>query len=172
MLQYNTDLFDKAHVARLAEHLTAFYTAAASAPQKRISELPLMSANERRLLVEEWNTTVMPVPNGRKQIQSQAVVGRYLANISLGGLRFLNWRQHLLFSRLPARMLCPRTDILNDILNGSNPMSRVPARAVRGPGGEAAGGCRGVRDSAGNIPWRNVDLPDAQRASEPARSCH
>jgi non-ribosomal peptide synthetase component F len=63
--QYNTDLFEKAHVARLADHLTAFYAAASRSPQNRISELPLMSANERRLIVEEWNTTTMTMPNGK-----------------------------------------------------------------------------------------------------------
>jgi hypothetical protein len=46
-------------------------------------------------------------------------VGRYSACMSLVGLWFLNWRQHLLCPRLPACMLCPRPGILNSIHNGS-----------------------------------------------------
>ena len=53
--EYSTDLFEAATVARLASHYAALLRAAAGSPDRRLSDLPLLSAGERRQLAVEWN---------------------------------------------------------------------------------------------------------------------
>src|SRR5258708_270728 len=54
-LQYNTDLFETATIARMAAHLHTLLEGTVN-PQVRLSELPLLSAEERRTL-KNWNRT-------------------------------------------------------------------------------------------------------------------
>ncbi|MBD0695624.1 amino acid adenylation domain-containing protein [Streptomyces sp. CBMA123] len=56
-LEYRTDLFDAATVAALADRLARLLTAAAGAPDTPIGRLPLVSAEERRRALIEWNRT-------------------------------------------------------------------------------------------------------------------
>ncbi len=49
-LNYSTDLFDRATIARLAAHLVALAAAAAAAPERPLGELPILSAEEEREL--------------------------------------------------------------------------------------------------------------------------
>ncbi|MFP2934550.1 non-ribosomal peptide synthetase, partial [Pyxidicoccus sp. 3LG] len=57
---YNTDLFDAATVARMAEHLGSLLEAIAGNPTQRLSELPLLGEDERRQLLVQWNQTAAP----------------------------------------------------------------------------------------------------------------
>ncbi|RYZ40514.1 MAG: amino acid adenylation domain-containing protein, partial [Myxococcaceae bacterium] len=61
-LEYNTDLFDAATVARWAEHLDVLLTAAVAHPETRVKSLPLMSEAERHLLLVDWNATHRDYP--------------------------------------------------------------------------------------------------------------
>lgn len=63
-MQYNTDLFDAAHVACLADHLVAFIGDCGANPLKKISEASLMSRAEQKLVLHQWNSTEMKVPEG------------------------------------------------------------------------------------------------------------
>ncbi|HYP53657.1 MAG TPA: MupA/Atu3671 family FMN-dependent luciferase-like monooxygenase, partial [Pyrinomonadaceae bacterium] len=63
-VEYNTDLFDAATIARLAEHFRTLLEAAASRPDTRVSELPLLSGDERARLLVEWNDTRAEFPEG------------------------------------------------------------------------------------------------------------
>ncbi len=63
-LEYATDLFDAATVGRMAEHFRVLLARAAAHPDRRISELSLLSDGERRLVVEQWNATDRPHPAG------------------------------------------------------------------------------------------------------------
>jgi amino acid adenylation domain-containing protein len=63
-LEHATDLFDAATIVRMAEHLRVFLEAAAAAPETAIDDLPLMPAAERELVVEQWNATAAPFPEG------------------------------------------------------------------------------------------------------------
>ena len=54
---YSTELFDAATIERMAGHLAALLEAAAEDPDRRLSELPLLTERERRQLVVEWNAT-------------------------------------------------------------------------------------------------------------------
>ncbi|HEX2090982.1 MAG TPA: amino acid adenylation domain-containing protein, partial [Longimicrobiaceae bacterium] len=63
--EYSTDLFDRSTVERMLEHLRVFLEAAVADPDQRISRLPLLSAPERRQLLEVWNQVEGAYPSGR-----------------------------------------------------------------------------------------------------------
>jgi amino acid adenylation domain-containing protein/non-ribosomal peptide synthase protein (TIGR01720 family) len=58
--EYSTDLFDESTIARMSEHLKTLLSAIANDPERRISELPLMTAQELNTVVREWNHTETP----------------------------------------------------------------------------------------------------------------
>ena len=60
-LEYNTDLFEAATIARMSTHLRTLLEAIVSNPDERISRLPLMSAGERRRVLFDWNDTQIRV---------------------------------------------------------------------------------------------------------------
>jgi amino acid adenylation domain-containing protein len=59
IFQYNTDLFDRTTIARMAQHFVNLLHAIASDPELRLMELQLMSNEERHLLLSEWNNTAV-----------------------------------------------------------------------------------------------------------------
>ncbi|WP_420127104.1 non-ribosomal peptide synthase/polyketide synthase [Longimicrobium sp.] len=65
VVEYSTDLFDRATVRRMLGHLERVLEQAAARPEARLSELDLLSADERGLVVEEWNRTGAGVPADR-----------------------------------------------------------------------------------------------------------
>ena len=56
-LEYNTDLFDKSTAVRIAENFEVLLRAIVSDPSRPISRLPLMTAEEQRQVLVEWNET-------------------------------------------------------------------------------------------------------------------
>ncbi|RKH04264.1 amino acid adenylation domain-containing protein [Corallococcus sp. CA053C] len=50
--EYNTDLFDEATVARLAEHYSRLLEAAVAEPERPVAALPLLSSRERQRLLD------------------------------------------------------------------------------------------------------------------------
>ncbi|MFJ8828619.1 amino acid adenylation domain-containing protein [Micromonospora aurantiaca] len=60
-LVFNTDLFDRATVERMAQRWTALLDAAVAAPDTPVSRLPLLPAAERELLAA-WNDTTADFP--------------------------------------------------------------------------------------------------------------
>ncbi|MEA2694498.1 MAG: hypothetical protein QOJ16_3885, partial [Acidobacteriota bacterium] len=63
-LQYDRELFEPATIDRLGGHLAALLAAAAEEPGRRVSELPLLAAAERRQLVE-WSGETTGYPRER-----------------------------------------------------------------------------------------------------------
>ncbi|MET0397980.1 MAG: condensation domain-containing protein, partial [Longimicrobiaceae bacterium] len=55
--EYATDLFDAATTERMAEHFRVLLARAAAHPDRPISALSLLSDDERRRVVEQWNAT-------------------------------------------------------------------------------------------------------------------
>ncbi len=55
MLEYNTRLFDADTISRMAGHLRVLLEGIVAEPDQRISELPLLTAEERRQVIEQWN---------------------------------------------------------------------------------------------------------------------
>ena len=59
---YNTDLFDCSTIERMADHFRILLEAAVENPSVAISRLPLLSATERRQVIESWNDTRVEYP--------------------------------------------------------------------------------------------------------------
>jgi amino acid adenylation domain-containing protein len=57
--EYSTDLFDEATIERMAAHFTALLEDAVAHPERRVSELHLLTGIDR-LLLEEWNPAPAP----------------------------------------------------------------------------------------------------------------
>ncbi|MEU6669013.1 non-ribosomal peptide synthase/polyketide synthase [Streptomyces sp. NPDC046727] len=53
--EFNTDLFEAATVARLTAHLHRLLEGMADGPGRTLAELPMLSAEEQRTLVDTWN---------------------------------------------------------------------------------------------------------------------
>ncbi|MGW2100130.1 amino acid adenylation domain-containing protein [Streptomyces olivaceoviridis] len=63
VLEYRTDLFEPDTVARLAGHLGTVLETVASDPAVRLSRLCLLTPEERRRTVVEWNDTATAFPD-------------------------------------------------------------------------------------------------------------
>ena len=61
-IEYATDLFDGATVGRMLGHFRTLLEGIVSNPERRISELPLLTESERRQLLVEWNDTKTDYP--------------------------------------------------------------------------------------------------------------
>ncbi|MGQ0715388.1 MAG: non-ribosomal peptide synthetase [Gemmatimonadaceae bacterium] len=57
MLEFNTDLFDRATMTRLLEHFRILLEGIAADPARPISELRVLPPDERARILEEWNRT-------------------------------------------------------------------------------------------------------------------
>ncbi|HEY0603159.1 MAG TPA: amino acid adenylation domain-containing protein [Herpetosiphonaceae bacterium] len=55
--EYNTDLFDAATIARMLGHFQTLLESVCNNPDRRVSSLPMLSADEQRQLVIDWNAT-------------------------------------------------------------------------------------------------------------------
>ncbi|RKG56777.1 amino acid adenylation domain-containing protein [Corallococcus sp. AB011P] len=60
--EYSTDLFDAATVARFAEHYTRLLEAAVAEPERPVATLPLLTAQERRHLLDQGTGAAVPYP--------------------------------------------------------------------------------------------------------------
>ncbi|MBR8835868.1 MAG: amino acid adenylation domain-containing protein [Stigonema ocellatum SAG 48.90 = DSM 106950] len=56
--QYNTDLFDAATIARMANHFQTLLEGIVALPQQSVSNLPLLTDSEQQQLLLEWNATL------------------------------------------------------------------------------------------------------------------
>jgi len=63
--EYNTDLFVSSAIERMAGHFRTLLDAVVANPQKRVSQLPLLTDAEREQLLVEWNATARAYPRDR-----------------------------------------------------------------------------------------------------------
>ena len=56
-LEYSTELFEAATIARMAAHFRTLLEAIVANPEERISRLPLLPAAERKQVLIDWNDT-------------------------------------------------------------------------------------------------------------------
>lgn len=63
-LKYGTDLFEADTIARMAGHFQTLLAALVANPSQAVGALPMLTADERRHLLEEWNATAAPYPSG------------------------------------------------------------------------------------------------------------
>lgn len=62
LIEYNTDLFEKATIARMLEHFQVLLQALAANPNQRISQMPMLLETERQQLLWKWNETCSSYP--------------------------------------------------------------------------------------------------------------
>ena len=62
---YNTDLFDAETISRLLGHFEVLLRGIVANPERRISELPLLTEAEKHQLLVEWNDTKTAYPNDK-----------------------------------------------------------------------------------------------------------
>src|SRR5207244_4124433 len=62
MAQYSVGLFEDATIARMLIHLRTLLEGIAEDPDRRLSELPWISASECQQLLVEWNATARAYP--------------------------------------------------------------------------------------------------------------
>ncbi|HEU5380144.1 MAG TPA: condensation domain-containing protein, partial [Ktedonobacteraceae bacterium] len=60
--RYNTDLFEEATIARLMTHFQRVLETMVSQPDQAVSQVHLLSANERQQIVQQWNDTRSDFP--------------------------------------------------------------------------------------------------------------
>jgi amino acid adenylation domain-containing protein len=64
-LAYNADLFDEAMIGRMVGHFRTLLEGIVAAPDRHLSELPLLTEEELHQLLEEWNGTETPYSQDR-----------------------------------------------------------------------------------------------------------
>jgi len=62
VFEYSTDLFDESTIRRMLGHFEALLEGVVQYPERCISELPLLKAEEERELLVEWNRTAAEFP--------------------------------------------------------------------------------------------------------------
>src|ERR1041385_7169331 len=65
VLEYSTDLFDGTTIRRMVGHFENFLNAILDGVEQRVSMMPLLSENERRRLLFDWNATQTAYPSER-----------------------------------------------------------------------------------------------------------
>ncbi|MEW5983048.1 MAG: non-ribosomal peptide synthase/polyketide synthase [Acidobacteriota bacterium] len=97
---YYTDLFAAATVERLMEHFVVVLEACGTYLARRMSDLPVMTAAEHRLVVEEFNRTTTDYPRDHTLVELlEAQVDRTPA-----GAAVVHGAQRLTYSALNARV--------------------------------------------------------------------
>ncbi|HEY0375499.1 MAG TPA: amino acid adenylation domain-containing protein, partial [Pyrinomonadaceae bacterium] len=61
-VQYNSDLFELETINRMCQHFKTLLAGVASDTQQRLSQLPMLTADERHQLLVEWNETGREYP--------------------------------------------------------------------------------------------------------------
>jgi amino acid adenylation domain-containing protein len=68
-LQYSTDLFESETISRMINHLQLLLENAVSDPERRLSQLRMLSEEERQQLVVGWNATASEYPKELTWVQ-------------------------------------------------------------------------------------------------------
>jgi amino acid adenylation domain-containing protein len=64
-MEYNTDLFDGSTIRRMLTHFESLLEGIARDPDQHLSDLPLLTENERRQVLVEWNRTEADYPRDK-----------------------------------------------------------------------------------------------------------
>jgi amino acid adenylation domain-containing protein len=62
-LEYSTELFEESTIARMARHFSRLLEGIVSDPEQCLSDLPILSADERQQLLHTWNATAKAWPD-------------------------------------------------------------------------------------------------------------
>ncbi len=116
-LEYNTDIFEAATVRRMLEHFRTLLEGVVADPGRRLSELPLLTEDERRRLLVEWRGETLPAGGGAESLhrafEAQAARTPDATALVCGEQRLtyaeLNRRANRLARRLRALGVGPET---------------------------------------------------------------
>ncbi|HMF16398.1 MAG TPA: amino acid adenylation domain-containing protein, partial [Gemmataceae bacterium] len=97
--RYNTDLFDEQTIVRLSGHFNALLKDLLDRPDAPMAEFSLPTAEERQVLLEDWNQTARPFPDA--VCFHQLVEDQVQARPEAPAVVFDN--QHLSYGELNAR---------------------------------------------------------------------
>jgi amino acid adenylation domain-containing protein len=64
-IEYNTDLFDEATISRMQGHFQTLLESIVADPDRRLSDLSLLTEPERHRLIVEWNNGMQEYPEDR-----------------------------------------------------------------------------------------------------------
>jgi|SRR5579871_6363471 len=64
-LEYSAALFDHERMVRMLGHITRVLESMAATPETRIAELQILTEEEQRRALVEWNGTNLPLPSGQ-----------------------------------------------------------------------------------------------------------
>jgi amino acid adenylation domain-containing protein len=117
-LRYRTDLFDDATAGRMAAQLRRVLEQVAADPAARVSTLELLDDAERRRVLEEWNATDAPFPDGpclHELIEGRARIAPDAAAVDFAGSTLsyaeLDVRANRLAHELRERGVRPETRV-------------------------------------------------------------
>ncbi len=65
VFQFSTEVFDAETITRMSEHYRVLLEGIVANPERRLSELPLLTVAEQRQVLYEWNETRQPYPSER-----------------------------------------------------------------------------------------------------------
>jgi amino acid adenylation domain-containing protein len=106
VVEYNTDLFERSSVERLVQRYLRILQSVAAAPEKRLSQLEVLSDDERLRLLTTWNATTAPPPTQPfiRMFEAMAVARPDAPAVSFEGATYsygdLNSRANALANRL------------------------------------------------------------------------
>jgi amino acid adenylation domain-containing protein len=115
---YNADLFDRTTIRRWLGHYRVLLESVVAAERRAVGELPLLTDEERRQLLVDWNATTTPL-SGERQLNRifEEQVGRIPDAIAVarGSTRLsyaeLNGRANRLARHLRGRGVAPETRV-------------------------------------------------------------
>jgi amino acid adenylation domain-containing protein len=99
VFEYNTDTFESETIARMLGHFQSLLEGIAEDPAQRLAALPLLSASERQMLLEEWNNTAAVYPHD----QSINTLFETQAVRTPGTVALICGEQHMTYAELNAR---------------------------------------------------------------------
>jgi len=97
--EYNTDLFDRDRIERMAGHFQTLLNGIVADPDQRISHLPILDDAERHRLLIEWNNTEADYP--RDNCVHELIEGQ--AKRTPDAIAITFHRQQLTYRELNAR---------------------------------------------------------------------
>ncbi|WAS90947.1 non-ribosomal peptide synthetase/type I polyketide synthase [Nannocystis punicea] len=113
LLEYSADLFERATIERMGEHLVALLRGVIERPHGRVSQVPLLGPEERAAVVSGWNAT--PAVPGRPEMMhslvARAAPERVAVTLGDAQLTYaaLERRAELLARHLAARGVGPES---------------------------------------------------------------
>lgn len=118
VLEYNTDLFDAATIARMIGHFQTLLAGVVNDPEQRIADLPLLTPAEQHQVLIEWNSTAAPFPKNmclHEQFEARAAEMPTAPAVIYEGVELsyaaLNRRANQLAHRLQALGVGPNTAV-------------------------------------------------------------